>query len=272
MNYCGYHSHTTFSDGKNTPREMIEAAISLGMPAIGITDHSFTACDPSYCMHEEQYPAYIAELTALKAEYADRITVMRGLELDADSNPAITSQLDYFLGSVHYLCFGDRVYAIDHAKGEDGADNQRECIQNEFGGNKLAFAQAYYDKLVAHIHKTKPTIIGHVDVITKFGLFDAPDAAYEAIVKDALDSLVTVTPVMEVNTGAISRNWRDRPYPADFALRHWHGIGGEVILGADTHAATTIDCAFPLAIECIKAAGYDHLLILDNDGFHKQAI
>ncbi len=272
MNYCGYHSHTTFSDGKNTPEEMIQAAIALGMPAIGITDHSFTACDPSYCMHEEQYAAYIAELTRLKEKYADTITVMRGLELDACSDPAITKELDYFLGSVHYLCFEDRVYAIDHAKGADGADNQRACIDNEFSGDKLAFAQAYYDKLVAHIHRTKPTVIGHFDVISKFGLFDGANPAYEAIAKAAMDKMVAVTPVMEVNTGAISRRWRDCPYPADFALRYWHDIGGEVVLGADTHAADTVDCAFPLAVERIKKAGYDHLLTLWPDGFHKEML
>lgn len=267
MRYCGYHSHTTYSDGKNTPREMIEAAIALGMPAIGISDHSDTPCDPSYCMKKEQYPAYIAELTALRDEYADRITLMRGIELDYDSDTAITNEVDYFLGSVHYLIFDGRVYAIDHAR-----DIQQACIDNEFGGDKRAFAQCYFDTVVKHIENCRPTIVGHFDVITKFSLMDEADPVYQQIALDALEKVVAVTPVVEVNTGAISRKWRDRPYPADFLLRGLREMGGEVVLGADTHAADTIDCAFPLAVELIKKAGFDHLLTLWPDGFVKERI
>ncbi len=272
MMYCGYHSHTTFSDGKNTPEEMVQAAIKLGMPAIGFSDHSDTPCDQSYCMKTPQYAAYVAELTRLKEQYADQITVMRGLELDYNSDPAITKELDYFLGSVHYMLFDDRVYAIDHAHGADGADNQRACIEREYGGDHMAFVQGYYDTVVKHITQCKPTIVGHFDVISKFSLFDEADPAYQRVAKDALEKVVAVTPVVEVNTGAISRKWRDRPYPADFLLRHLRELGGEVILGADTHAADTVDCAFPLAVELIKNAGFDHLLTLWPDGFHKEML
>ena len=84
--------------------------------------------------------------------------------------------------------------------------------------------------------------------------------------------MVKVCPVVEVNTGAISRKWRDRPYPADFLLNRLRELGGEVILGADTHAADTIDCAFPLAVEIAKKAGFDTLLTLWPDGFHKEML
>lgn len=267
MNYCGYHTHTTFSDGKNSMEEMVLAAIERGMPAIGFSDHSDTPCDQSYCMKTDDYPLYLAELTRMQEKYRDRITILKGLELDYDSDPAITAQLDYFLGSVHYLIFEDRVYAIDHA-----ADIQKDCFEREFAGDKNAFAKCYFDTLVTHIRKNKPTIIGHFDVITKFSLLDEEDKEYQRIALDAMEQVVAVTPVMEVNTGAISRKYRDRPYPADFLLRRWRELGGEVILGADTHAVSTIDCAFPLAEALIKKAGFDHLLTLWPDGFHHEKL
>ncbi|MBQ4612473.1 MAG: histidinol-phosphatase HisJ family protein [Clostridia bacterium] len=267
MNYCGYHTHTNFSDGKNTPEEMVRAAIALGMPAIGFSDHSDTPCDQSYCMKMEQYPAYLAELDRLKEKYADKITVMRGLELDYDSDMAFAKSLDYFLGSVHYLMYNYKVYAIDHAR-----DIQLDCINTEFGGDKLAFAKAYFDTVVKHIRRCKPTIVGHFDVLTKFSLMDEDDPEYQKIALGALEEVVKVCPVVEVNTGAISRKWRDRPYPADFLLRGLREMGGEVILGADTHATDTIDCAFPLAVELIKKAGFDHLLTLWPDGFRKEML
>ncbi len=267
MRFCGYHTHTTFSDGKNTAEEMVQAAIRLGMPALGISDHSDTPCDPSYCMKKEQYPLYLAELDRLKEKYADQITLLRGLELDYDSDMAITDRLDYYLGSVHYLIFDGRVYAIDHAR-----DIQQECIAREFGGDIHAFCQCYYDTVVKHIRRCKPTIVGHFDVITKFSLIDEEDPTYQSIAAEALEKVVEVTPVVEVNTGAISRGWRNRPYPADFLLKRLRALGGQVILGADTHAADTIDCHFPQSVDIIKAAGFDHLLTLWPDGFHKERL
>lgn len=266
MNYCGYHTHTTFSDGKNTMEEMVQAAIRLGMPAIGFSDHSPTPCDATYCMKPEDIPVYLKELDRMQETYAGQITILKGIELDYNTEMDV-SPFDYVLGSVHYLIYGDRVYAIDHAR-----DIQLDCISREFGGDQVAFAKAYYDEMVAHIRKNKPTIVGHFDVITKFSVLDEENPDYQRIALDALEKVVAVTPVVEINTGAISRKWRDRPYPADFLLRALREMGGQVILGADTHAADTVDCAFPLAVELAKKAGFDSLLTLWPDGFHEEKI
>jgi len=257
MPYCSYHNHTTFSDGRNSAEEMVQAAIARGMPAIGISDHSFTPCDTSYCMKEEHYPLYLAELDRLREKYAGQITLLRGIELDYDSHMAITEKLDYFLGSVHYLIFDGRVYAIDHT-----ADIQRECIAREFAGDKIAFARCYYDTLVKHIRRCRPTIVGHFDVITKFSLLDEEDPAYQAVATEALEQVVEVTPLVEINTGAISRGWRKTPYPADFLLRRLHELGGQVTLGGDSHAVDTIDCCFDQAAALAKAAGFEQLTTL----------
>ncbi len=266
MNYCGYHTHTTFSDGKSTMEEMVQAAIRLGMPAIGFSDHSDSPYQ-DYCMRQAGYPAYLAELSRLQEEYGDKIVILKGIELDSHSDPAIVEQLDYFLCSVHELVFEDRFYGIDHA-----ASIQQDCIDRECGGDKLVFARHYFDELVAHVRRNKPTIVGHFDVITKFSLLDEEDPVYQRMALEALEQVVAVTPVLEINTGAISRGWRTVPYPAMFLLRRLRELGGQVILGADTHAADTIDCAFPLAVERAKEAGFDHILTLWPDGFREEKI
>jgi len=40
MKYCDLHNHSIFSDGSNTPRELILHARSLGIDAIALTDHN----------------------------------------------------------------------------------------------------------------------------------------------------------------------------------------------------------------------------------------
>ncbi|MBQ7219224.1 MAG: PHP domain-containing protein, partial [Ruminococcus sp.] len=74
------HAHSTYCDGKNTPREMVEAALKKGLNTFGISGHSYTAFDTSYCMQKEDIPRYIEELHYLRAEYFDRIHVLCGVE------------------------------------------------------------------------------------------------------------------------------------------------------------------------------------------------
>lgn len=266
MKYCAYHTHSTFSDGKNTMEEMVQAAVDAGMPVLGLSDHSDSPYQ-EYCMRKAQYPEYLAEIERLQKKYAGKITLLKGIELDSNSDPEITKELDYFLGSVHELVYEDRFYGIDHAK-----SIQQECIDREHGGDIHGFERDYFEVLTAHIQKNKPAIVGHFDVITKFGLIDEEDPVYQKMALDALEKIFAVTPVMEVNTGAIYRGYRTTPYPADFILKRWLELGGELVLGADAHATQGIICAFPEAVERIRNVGYDHILTLWPDGFHSESI
>ena len=42
------HTHTTWDDGRNTAREMIEAAMAAGMTSVGISLHSPIPFDSSW--------------------------------------------------------------------------------------------------------------------------------------------------------------------------------------------------------------------------------
>ena len=59
------HMHTTYCDGKNSAEEMILAAVSVGLKTVGLSGHSFTWFDTSYCMSEENTVAYIEEVNAV---------------------------------------------------------------------------------------------------------------------------------------------------------------------------------------------------------------
>ena len=58
---CDLHVHTTFSDGENTPEEMVLSAISLGLDTIGFSDHAYMERNIRYCMTDED--GYKAEIT-----------------------------------------------------------------------------------------------------------------------------------------------------------------------------------------------------------------
>ena len=65
MRYSNFHQHTTFSDGADTPEEMIEKAKELGFVSLGFSDHSETLCDTSYCMATSDYPTYRQKIRSL---------------------------------------------------------------------------------------------------------------------------------------------------------------------------------------------------------------
>ena len=80
---ANYHTHSTWCDGKNTPREMVEAAIAKGFDTIGFSSHSMLPQDDvAWVLTPEKAPRYEAEIRALAKEYAPRIRVLCGVEAD----------------------------------------------------------------------------------------------------------------------------------------------------------------------------------------------
>lgn len=260
MRFSTFHTHTCYSDGKNTPEEMLTAAIAKGFAGYGFSDHSFTPCDTSYCMKLERYPEYISCINGLKEKYAGQIEVLCGIENDyySDTDP---EDFDYMIGSVHYLVIGGTCYPIDHSERQ-----QRECIAKECGGSAVEMAKRYYEKVAEHIRRTKPEIVGHFDVITKFGVIDETSEEYRRAALEAADEALNYTRIFEVNTGAISRGYKKLPYPSDFILRRVLERGGDVILSSDTHSAATIDTFFPESVELLRGIGFRRLAVMTANG------
>ena len=77
------HTHSYYSDGKASPEEMVLAAIEKGLAEIGISDHSYTFFDESYCVKKDKIAAYKKEIAALKEKYKGKISVLCGVEQDA---------------------------------------------------------------------------------------------------------------------------------------------------------------------------------------------
>ncbi|MCQ2427298.1 MAG: histidinol-phosphatase HisJ family protein [Clostridia bacterium] len=234
-----FHTHTVFSDGKNTPEEMVLAAIEKGMACIGFSDHSYTGFDESYCMKKEAIPAYRAEIARLGEKYADKITVLCGIEQDYYSDEPVDGY-DYVIGSVHYVKAGDVYIPVDHTPAALKAG-----IDDYFGGDANAFAAEYFRTVGDVVRKTRADIIGHFDLLTKFierePLFDTSDAAYRAAWMAAADSLAsTGKQLFEINTGAISRGYRTSPYPSEEQRMYIALHGCRFIMSSDSHRTDTL--------------------------------
>lgn len=260
------HTHTTFCDGRDTPEAMARAAAEQGLSTLGFSGHSY-APQEDFGIAPEALPAYIAQIRRLQHAYAGRLEVLCGIELDPDAPPTDLSPLDYVIGSCHSVQGADgRIYVVDGTP-----ENLAEAIEQGFGGDALACAAAYYDRLTRFVLALKPTIVGHFDLITKFcekqPPFDAESAAYREIACAALDRVLEAGLVFEVNTGAMARGWRTSPYPADFLLERIARSGGRVTLTADAHAKEQLTFGFDEALERIRRAGFTQIWTLTGEGF-----
>ena len=212
------HMHTTYCDGNDSAEDMIKTAAGLGLETVGLSGHSFTPFDQSYCMSRRGTEEYIAEVRELRQKYAGKIRVLTGLELDyyADTD---TAPYDYLIGSVHYMFTeeGRRKYEALPAQNEreqydrsapellvkfkdwcpvdDGAEELTRFAREQ-GISLIEEAELYYGTVAGVIGKTDCDIIGHFDLITKFNeqdgtgcLIDTSDPRYTDAWKSAVDRI-----------------------------------------------------------------------------------
>ena len=263
MRYVNLHNHSTFSDGRHTPEEIVLAAIEKNMLGIGFSDHSYTDFDPSYCMLPERFADYHRTIDGLKEKYGEKIRVYKGIELDYYSE-ADPRDFDYHIASVHYIIANGNWYPIDHR-----ANLQTDCMRDVFGGDPVAMADRYFTMLCEHVERCRPTLVGHFDVITKFSLMPEDSAEYRSVAKNALKRILKACPYVEMNTGAISRGYRTVPYPCDYLLETLQEHGGEVMLGADSHNKDNLIFGFDEAVQRLKNAGFDHIVQWNGTGFDR---
>ena len=266
MRFSNLHTHTTFSDGKGTVRQNIESAISKHMRSIGFSDHSFTACDTSYCMKLSDYGRYCEEVRRLASEYRDHIPVFLGLEKDYYSEIE-REMFDYIIASVHYIVRNGVCYPIDHSRIQ-----QEDCVREAFGGNILEMAKCYYEMVTEHAIRSKPDIIGHFDVLNKFSYMPETDDRYMYLAEDAMKAIFPHCPRFEINTGGISRGWRKDPYPSLHLLRLLRELGGEVVINSDSHSPEHLDFHFAESAALLRRAGYDSFSVFNGKGFERVSL
>lgn len=243
MQQFDLHTHTTYSDGKNTPEEMIQAAIAKGLKTIGFSEHSWVSFDPHPDMPLEKYAGYQAEIAALKKKYVGQIQVLCGIEQDyyAD-DPAVG--FDYIIGSAHYVYKNGHYIGVD-----DTPEILRRGIEEDFGGDVYALTDAYWENVSHIVEKTGCDIIGHLDLIRKFNktgkFFDEQNPRYLNAARQAIDALLKTGKIFEINTGAISRGWQDAPYPAGWMIDYIRSHGGKFLYSSDSHKTDTLRFAFP---------------------------
>ena len=264
MNHLSdFHTHTTYCDGKNTPREMIERAIELGFEAYGFSGHSVFPFTGTAAMTEEGEALYKKEVLSLKEEYGKRIKIFLGVEQEL-LIPHTTDGYDYVIGSIHVLNTEKGWYPIDLSP-----QNITTICDECFGGDFESVAELYFAEVKTIPQKMNASIIGHIDLLSKYcdRIPISMGKRYFDAAFDAVDAIIPYGIPFEINVGAITRGYRNTPYPDVRILRYIKERGGEIMINGDTHSAVALGKHLSDAEELAAACGFTRRLVISDNGY-----
>lgn len=259
-----FHTHTSFCDGKNTPEEMVLAAIAKGFTALGFSGHCdlYLPCN-EYSMTEESEPLYRKEVERLKQKYRDIITIYCGAELDYYSVLPKNANYDYLIGSVHFILKNGKYIPVDLS-----VEETLKAVNEIYGGDFDSYAEDFFALEADVLNKTNADIIGHLDIVSKYSEITGytPSDRYLAAAEKAVKSLVAHKKPFEINTGAISKGYRTTPFPSAEILKMIKGLGGKIMIASDCHDKDFLDCAFDKAVNLAINCGFSEYGIITKDG------
>jgi histidinol-phosphatase (PHP family) len=246
-----YHTHTHFScDSQATMAQMCEAAIGLGLPELGFTEHFDNVPQDTCCGYFRLEP-WVAGLEACRRQYAGPLTLRAGIEVGEPhvytaEVKAILSQypFDYAIGSLHWVGAGF-TFAPDFF--------QRPADE--------AFL-LYFEELERMTRLGDFDILGHLEGVARVGYEvygEYHPARYEEVLRAVLRNCIGRGIALELNTWSVRRSTR-RITPAPEILRWYREMGGErVTLGSDAHQPERIGEDFDTALATLREVGIGYV-------------
>ena len=268
MNYPScIHTHTEFCDGRSTMAEQAARAAALGFASLGFSPHSPLPYENDWSMKNDSLPAFFAEVSRLKKQYAGRMEIYAGIEWDLDTS-ALPAGLDYVIGAVHSLEKNGERFAVDYT-----ADLLSDVFFRLYGGDFRALCADYFRAVVLSCLRPEAQIAAHFDLVMKYnknGIFiNENDPDYLRLALAAIDEILEKRPgmIFEVNTGGMARAGRPVPYPAPALMRAIHERGGRFLLSCDCHDARLLGYGYDAALRLLAQLKNPTLLIFRNGAF-----
>ena len=259
---CNFHTHTSYCDGRDTPEELVKAALEKGFFALGFSSHSYTEMDKDFAMNAEKAGKYRREIARLKEEYKGKIDLYCGVEQDYFSTEP-TEPYDYVIGSVHYVLKNGEYISVDTS-----AEIVKNAVDRLYSGDFDALAVDYFALVSNVVQKTNADIIGHFDLVSKFseknGYGQSP--RFLAAAERAVKALAPLNKPFEINTGAVARGRRSIPYPSPEILKMIKKHGGKIIISSDCHDKKYLDFGFDSAVNLARATGFSEASCIINGG------
>ena len=261
MFLSNYHSHCIFCDGRSSMEEFVRFAIAKGVKKYGFSSHAPLPFDTFWNMRPDDLPEYKAEFFRLKEKYAGQIELYIGLEIDYihdlfSTREAFysTDDLDYLIGSVHYL---DPLPTGGFMSVDGSFDKFHHGLTTIYDGDVQSVVSRFFEVSRAMVEKGGFRIVGHVDKITlnasKCDGFSIRDSQYINGIGDLFTLIKEKEMIVEINTKSLMGKGFTYPDIQFFPLLRELQI--PVTVNSDCHYPTNILEGFAPAYKALKTAG-----------------
>ncbi|MDY6825734.1 MAG: histidinol-phosphatase HisJ family protein [Bacillota bacterium] len=254
-----YHLHTMrCGHATGLPEEYLLRAEEIGLQEIGFSDHFPLGLldhkpKAKVTMEPEELADYIQDIEKLK-EQSRIMKIKVGVEIDyfPEAEEKISRLLeeyafDYVIGSIHFI-------------GE--WDFTHPAYAEDYRNLDIDRLYAEYFKLIEKACRSRLfDIIGHIDVIKKFGY--RPDADLDLLWLKMANVLKRTGTCIELNTSG-----RDAPvdefYPNRSMLEACLVENVPLTLGSDAHSPEQVGRYFPEAKSLLSEVGCRELAIFEK--------
>lgn len=260
LDLVDYHIHTArCGHARGEMAAYVEQAARAGLPEMGFSDHIFMYWlppeqrDPELAMPEDQFDAYVEDVLRLRREFPE-IEIRLAVEADfiVDHERTLAGILDrypwdYVLGSVHFI-------------GDWGMDDSR-FIQRYDAWDIDELYEHYFALVLRAAESGHFDTIAHLDLVKKFGHRARKELTdlYGRVAR----GLAVAGVAVEVNTAGLRKPVGEL-YPHLDLLVACRKAGVPATLGSDAHAPEEVAKDLPLAVEHLRAAGYERILTYRN--------
>jgi histidinol-phosphatase (PHP family) len=265
MQPFSYHTHTTFSDGRNTAEEMIARAVELGWEEIGISDHLIVHRNIATLNNYPQYRHFmfpdfeavwpivqknIAAIRRIAKKFPIKVKI--GFEMDYFDYPGWESglrklrqqlgeQIDYFhSGNHYYITEGEQLMDITVAR----------ALIDEKSLHRLV--TEHFQRIVQAIRSGAFDFIAHLDYARWGGSIGEFDFRNER--REVIRALAETDTAFELSTKGLRSI--DDFYPARWMLEELKAKNVPVLISDDAHHVTRLAADFAKAESLLAELNY----------------
>lgn len=255
-----FHSHSNLSpDGDNTPEQMAEQAIKLGMKHYSLTDHLEINkfYDEEY-LYEEPVRQASLIMPELKEKYKEKITLLYGVELGQPLHDMpltgrvlSTYNYDFIIGSCHMVKGWDDFYYLDYKKVDP-------CY----------LLGLYFDEILEMAEWGKFDVLGHLTyplryITGDFGI-EIDMSRYDSIIKKIFETLAKNELGMEINTSGLRQNF-GKTFPDAKYIKMFFDAGGRILsIGSDSHCVADLGKGIQEGIALAREIGFKEVAFFKN--------
>lgn len=282
----GGHSGEYCDHAEGTLREMLEAAARAGYHTFGVSEHVPRGEERFLYPNERErgwdvgkteadFEGYASAIPALAAEFADRLTVLRGFEAEVVPTASYVERMrgyrartlpngeplfDYCVGSVHYV----------EELQIDGEPEEWRRAAEALGGPE-ALAVRYYATVAAMVEALRPEVVGHLDLIKKnivragYKRELLEGAPVQKAAREALESVRAYGAILDLNTAG----WRKglgEPYPAPWLVVLAQEREIPFCFGDDSHRPSQVGEGLAAGREYLLGLGVSTVTCLTKQG------